>query len=107
MPPASENSFYLSMAVAVVGFAFVNPSVSALVSRWGRPGAARRGDGGEPVVRLAWPHPGPFLGSVLFQSGASHNILPYLYGGRPAALLRAATARDHLRAPNMGPIRRK
>jgi MFS family permease len=71
--------FYLSMAVAVVGFAFVNPSVSALVSKGADP--ARQGEvlGVNQSFASLGRIIGPLLGSVLFQAGVSHT-LPYLAG---------------------------
>jgi MFS family permease len=71
--------FYLSMAVAVVGFAFVNPSVSALVSKSADP--ARQGEvlGVNQAFASLGRILGPLVGSVLFQAGVSHT-LPYLAG---------------------------
>jgi MFS family permease len=76
-PPALKVWFYLTMAVAVVGFAFVNPSVSASISR--RVDPARQGEvmGVNQSFASLGRILGPFLGSVLFQAGASHT-LPYL-----------------------------
>ena len=72
-----KPAFYLSMSIAVIGFAFVNPSVSALVSKRSDP--ARQGEvmGVNQSFASLGRMLGPFLGSVLFQAGASH-ILPYL-----------------------------
>ena len=65
------------MSVSVIGFAFVNPSVSALVSKRSDP--SRQGEvmGVNQSFASLGRILGPFLGSVLFQAGASH-ILPYL-----------------------------
>ena len=49
--------FYLSLTVAVIGFAFVNPSVVGAGVEAGRPAAAGRSARREPVVRGAGPHP--------------------------------------------------
>lgn len=70
-------AFYLAMSIAVVGFAFVNPSVSALVSKRSDP--SRQGEvmGVNQSFASLGRILGPFLGSVLFQIGASH-ILPYV-----------------------------
>ena len=69
--------FYGSVAVAVAGFAFVNPSVSALVSK----NADRTRQGEVQGVNQAFSAlgriAGPFAGSVLFFQSASH-LLPYL-----------------------------
>jgi MFS family permease len=72
-----KSMFYVSMSVAVVGFAFVNPSVSALVSKRADP--ARQGEvlGVNQAFASLGRIIGPFLGSVLFQVGASRT-LPYL-----------------------------
>jgi MFS transporter, DHA1 family, tetracycline resistance protein len=79
LPDASglKLPFYISMSVAVVGFAFVNPSVSALVSKNADP--ARQGEvmGVNQAFASLGRIVGPFLGSVLFQTGLSHT-LPYL-----------------------------
>jgi MFS family permease len=76
-PAGLKTAFYLTMAVAVVGFAFVNPSVSASISR--RVDSARQGEvmGVNQSFASLGRILGPFLGSVLFQMGASHT-LPYL-----------------------------
>lgn len=68
--------FYLAMAVAVIGFAFTNPSVSALVSKNADP--ARQGEvlGVNQAFASLGRILGPFLGSILFQVGAART-LPY------------------------------
>jgi MFS transporter, DHA1 family, tetracycline resistance protein len=79
-PGGAETAlFYGSMAVAVVGFAFVNPSVSALVSKGADP--ARQGEvlGVNQAFASLGRILGPLVGSVLFQAGVSHT-LPYLAG---------------------------
>ncbi len=71
--------FYLAVAGAVTGFACVNPSVAALISR--RTDPARQGEvlgvnqGFAALGRII----GPFIGSVLFQVGGL-PILPYAAG---------------------------
>src|SRR5262245_1006400 len=74
--PGLKTEFYLSAAVAVIGFAFVNPSVSALVSKRADP--ARQGEvlGVNQSFAALGRILGPFLGSVLFQVNASRT-LPY------------------------------
>jgi MFS family permease len=69
--------FYLMISLAVVGFAFVNPSVSALVSKNADP--ARQGEvlGVNQAFASLGRILGPLIGSVLFQAGVS-NTLPYL-----------------------------
>lgn len=71
-----KRYFYLAMGVAVTGFAFVNPSVSALVSRRADP--HRQGEvigvnqAGASLGRIL----GPFVGVVVFEAHPSHT-LPY------------------------------
>lgn len=69
--------FYITMAVAVIGFAFVNPSVSALVSKQADP--TRQGEvlGVNQAFASLGRILGPFLGSVLFWANASRT-LPYV-----------------------------
>lgn len=74
---ALRVGFYLSLAVAVFGFAFVNPSVAALVSKRADP--SRQGEvlgvnqSGASLGRIL----GPFLGLTLFGLHPSRT-LPYL-----------------------------
>jgi hypothetical protein len=74
---ALQVGFYLSLAVAVFGFAFVNPSVTALVSKRADP--ARQGEvlgvnqAGAAMGRIL----GPLAGLVLFYLEPSRT-LPYL-----------------------------
>jgi DHA1 family tetracycline resistance protein-like MFS transporter len=72
-----KPAFYLAMSLAVIGFAFTNPSVSALVSKHTDP--ARQGEvlGVNQAFASLGRILGPFLGSILFQAGAAHT-LPYL-----------------------------
>jgi MFS transporter, DHA1 family, tetracycline resistance protein len=69
--------FYIAISVSVIGFAFVNPSISALVSRRSDP--ARQGEvlGVNQAFASLGRILGPFLGSVLFQAESSRT-LPYL-----------------------------
>ncbi|MFO0848542.1 MAG: MFS transporter [Gemmataceae bacterium] len=68
--------FYLGMTAAVVGFAFVNPSVSALISRRADP--TRQGEvlGVNQSFAALGRILGPFLGSVVFWQHPS-RVLPY------------------------------
>jgi MFS transporter, DHA1 family, tetracycline resistance protein len=68
--------FYAAVSVAVVGFAFVNPSVSALVSKRADP--ARQGEvlGVNQAFASLGRILGPFLGSVLFQADPN-RVAPY------------------------------
>jgi MFS transporter, DHA1 family, tetracycline resistance protein len=72
-----KTPFYFVIAVAVFGFAFVNPSVSSLVSRRADP--ARQGEvqGVSQSFASLGRILGPFLGSVLFQISPS-RVLPYV-----------------------------
>ena len=76
-PAFLKPLFYATMAVAVVGFAFVNPSVSAQVSKRAEPGRQGEVQGVNQSFASLGRILGPFLGSVLFQAGTPH-ILPYV-----------------------------
>jgi MFS family permease len=76
-PAFLKPLFYVVMAVAVIGFAFVNPSVSALVSKRAEPGRQGEVQGVNQSFASLGRILGPFLGSVLFQASAPH-ILPYI-----------------------------
>lgn len=69
--------FYLAMAVAVTGFAFVNPSVSALVSKRADPDRQGEVLGVNQACASLGRILGPFVGSVVFQMHPSH-VLPYV-----------------------------
>ncbi|MFO0806165.1 MAG: MFS transporter [Gemmataceae bacterium] len=75
-PPSLKVGFYIVMSLAVIGFAFVNPSVSALVSKNADP--SRQGEviGVNQSFASLGRILGPFLGSLLFQLHVSHT-LPY------------------------------
>ncbi|HXD87311.1 MAG TPA: MFS transporter [Urbifossiella sp.] len=72
--PWLKPAFYVAMSLAVIGFAFVNPSVSALVSK--RSDASRQGEvmGVNQSFASLGRILGPFLGSVLFQANASRTL---------------------------------
>jgi MFS family permease len=77
-PPAGlKTLFYCAMSISVIGFAFTNPSVSALVSKGADP--ARQGEvqGVNQSFSALGRITGPFLGSVLFQAEPSRT-LPYV-----------------------------
>jgi MFS family permease len=86
-PDWLKPAFYFAVSVAVIGFAFVNPSVSALVSKRADP--SRQGEvlGVNQAFASLGRILGPLLGSVLFQAHASRT-LPYL--AAVAALLAVA-----------------
>lgn len=71
-----KAGFYAAMSVSVVGFAFVNPSVSAMVSK--KAPADRQGEvqGVNQAFASLGRILGPFVGSVLFLSGRP-GTLPY------------------------------
>jgi MFS family permease len=75
--PGLKAGFYVTVAVAVFGFAFVNPSVSALVSRRSDP--LRQGEvlGVNQSFAAMGRILGPLVGLILFGMGLSHT-LPYL-----------------------------
>ena len=68
--------FYLSVTVAVAGFAFVNPSISALVSKRSDP--TRQGEvlGVNQAFAALGRILGPLVGSVVFKLHDS-RVLPY------------------------------
>lgn len=72
-----KASFYCACTAAVFGFAFVNPSVSALVSRRSDPGRQGEVLGVNQSFASLGRILGPFIGLVLFNLGLSHT-LPYL-----------------------------
>lgn len=69
--------FYIAISISVIGFAFVNPSVSALVSKRSDP--TRQGEvlGVNQAFASLGRILGPFLGSVLFQAEPTRT-LPYV-----------------------------
>lgn len=72
-----DRLFYVAAAVAVAGFAFVNPSVSALISK--SADADRQGEvlGVNQSFASLGRILGPFVGSMLFAMSATHT-LPYV-----------------------------
>jgi len=72
-----QRIFFAGSAVAVSGFACVNPSISALISRRSSP--ERQGEvlGVNQSFASLGRIVGPFLGSMLFSAHASH-ALPYV-----------------------------
>jgi predicted MFS family arabinose efflux permease len=80
-PPGSgwplERLFYLASALAVAGFAFVNPSVSALISKSADPDRQGEVLGVNQSFASLGRILGPFVGSMLFAMNASHT-LPYV-----------------------------
>jgi DHA1 family tetracycline resistance protein-like MFS transporter len=74
-----EVSFYCALAVSVFGFAFVNPSVTALVSKRSDPGRQGEVLGVNQSFASLGRILGPLIGLILFKLGLSHT-LPYLAG---------------------------
>jgi MFS family permease len=72
-----ENLFFAAAAIAVAGFACVNPSVSALISK--RTDPARQGEvlGVNQSFASLGRILGPFAGSILYDAHASH-ALPFV-----------------------------
>jgi MFS family permease len=76
----------ISLAVAVVGFAFLTPSAQALISR--RTDAGRQGEvlgvnqSASALARIL----GPIMGLGLYQATATH-LLPYVLGGALVLLM--------------------
>jgi len=75
-PSAVLPWFYAAAAAAVVGFACVNPSISAIISRSTDPGRQGEVLGVNQSFASLGRILGPFEGSVLFTADASH-ALPY------------------------------
>jgi MFS family permease len=75
-----QSLFYLATGVAVFGFAFVNPSVAALVSRRSDP--ARQGEilGVNQSFAAIGRILGPFIGSLVFWQHPSRT-LPFVVAG--------------------------
>jgi DHA1 family tetracycline resistance protein-like MFS transporter len=77
-PPANdwllEKLFYLASAVAVAGFAFVNPSVSALISKSADPDRQGEVLGVNQSFASLGRILGPFVGSMLFAMNAAHTL---------------------------------
>jgi len=88
VPASLRVGFYLSAALAVWGFAFVNPSVSSLISKHADP--QRQGEvlGVNQSFASLGRILGPFLGSVLFTLHPSRT-LPFV--AAVATLLVVAT----------------
>ena len=95
VPSFLENLFFAVSAVAVVGFAFVNPSVSALLSQRADPDEQGEVLGVNQSFASLGRILGPFLGSLLFSLHDS-RALPFVAAVAVlcavAALLPRATA---------------
>ncbi len=85
--------FYIASAVAVFGFAFLNPSVAALVSRRADPN--RQGEilGVNQSFASLGRILGPFLGSVVFWWHDSHT-LPFALAGAVLVIVALLAAKQ-------------
>ena len=72
--PVSQNLFYAAAALAVAGFAAVNPSVSALISRRADPDRQGEVLGVNQAFASLGRILGPLAGSILFDAHASHTL---------------------------------
>ena len=92
-----ENLFFAAAAIAVAGFACVNPSVSALISR--RTDPERQGEvlGVNQSFASLGRILGPLAGSILFDAHASH-ALPFVVAVTTLALVAAILPRIARRA---------
>ena len=90
--------FYLASAVAVFGFAFLNPSVTALVSRRADPN--RQGEilGVNQSFASLGRILGPLLGSIVFWLHPSHT-LPFALAGAVLVLVALLAAKQETPAP--------
>jgi MFS transporter, DHA1 family, tetracycline resistance protein len=93
-----KGVFYLAAAVAVAGFACVNPSVSALISRRADP--TRQGEvlGVNQSFASLGRIVGPFVGSLLFGLHPSH-VLPFAVAVVVLTMVAALLPRISPRAP--------
>ncbi|NCY03190.1 MAG: MFS transporter [Planctomycetia bacterium] len=69
-----ERLFYAAAAVAVAGFAFVNPSVSALISKSADPDRQGEVLGVNQSFASLGRILGPFAGSMLFAAHPTHTL---------------------------------
>ena len=90
--------FYIASAVAVFGFAFLNPSVAALVSRRADPN--RQGEilGVNQSFASLGRILGPLLGSIVFWMHPSHT-LPFALAGFTLVLVALLAAKQENPAP--------
>ena len=95
-PAAARWAFQLAAAVAVWGFAFVNPSVSSLISRRADPSNQGEVLGVNQSFSALGRILGPFCGSVLFSLHPS-RVLP-LVAGVATILLLVALVPTRVRA---------
>jgi predicted MFS family arabinose efflux permease len=75
--PAFKLGFYAASALAVCGFAFVNPSVSALISKQADPEQQGEVLGVNQSFASLGRISGPLVGSILFGVHAS-GTLPFV-----------------------------
>jgi MFS family permease len=75
--PARQAGFFIALACGVVGFAFLTPSIQALISRRSDPNRQGEVLGVNQSFSALARILGPIAGSVLFFAHSSH-VLPYL-----------------------------
>jgi MFS family permease len=75
--PMRQAGFFIALALGVVGFAFLTPSVQALISRRSDPNRQGEVLGVNQSFSALARILGPVIGSVLFFAHSSH-VLPYL-----------------------------
>jgi DHA1 family tetracycline resistance protein-like MFS transporter len=78
-PDRLKVLFYFACAVAVFGFAFVNPSITALVSKRSDPTRQGEALGVNQSFASLGRILGPLIGLILFFAGFAHT-LPYFAG---------------------------
>ncbi|MEZ6143257.1 MAG: MFS transporter [Zavarzinella sp.] len=78
--PARQLLFFVALAVGVVGFAFLTPSVQALISIRSDPNRQGEVLGVNQAFSALARILGPVVGIVLFKAHSSH-ILPYVAAG--------------------------
>ena len=91
-----KTLFYAASAMAVAGFAFVNPSVSALISKNADPDRQGEVLGVNQSFSSLGRILGPFVGSMLFALNSTHT-LPYVVA--VAVLMFVATLLPRLSRP--------
>ncbi len=69
-----KAGFYVALSISVIGFAFTNPSVSALVSKKADPSRQGEVQGVNQAFASLGRILGPFLGSVLFDVHPSRTL---------------------------------
>jgi MFS family permease len=93
--PLRQTGFFVSLALGVVGFAFMTPSIQALISR--RSDANRQGEvlgvnqSFSALARIL----GPIVGNVLFFVPNTSHVLPYVSSAVLLALVLGLLTKVH------------